>query len=157
VARSGSRRFGGAPPACQRSGRSRIAWENNTKSGVRFRGRKVPERSHPLAPDSRRWRAVGRRALRAMGNINRRLRWVEPGRRSGATVATDPAGLSDTGTVECFQPARAAVDRGRWREASNGGLNHWRLATFPFHIFGLLTHRWRCSESSWRKFWKNFA
>ena len=49
-------------------------------------------------------------------------------------MATDPAGLSDTGTVEWFQPARAAVDRGRWREASNGGLYHWRLATFPFHF-----------------------
>jgi len=63
------RRFGGAPPACQRSGCRRIAWGNNTSSRVRFRGRKVPEWSHPLAPDSRRWRAVGRRALRAMGNI----------------------------------------------------------------------------------------
>jgi len=63
------RRFGGAPPACQRSGFGRIAWGNNTKSRARFRGRKVPEWSRPLAPDSRRWRAVGRRASRALGNI----------------------------------------------------------------------------------------
>ena len=66
----GCRRFGGAPPACQRSRFGRIAWGNNTESRARFRGRKVPEWSHPLAPDSRRWRAVGRRALRAMGNIS---------------------------------------------------------------------------------------
>jgi len=25
------------------------------------------------------------------------------------------------------------VDRVRWREASNGGLYHWRLASFPIH------------------------
>jgi len=29
------------------------------------------------------------------------------------------------------------------------------LASIPLHMIGLLTHRWRCSESSWEKFWKN--
>jgi len=106
-----------------------------------------------LPPLARGW-AEGAESL---GEHQGRLRWVEPGRRSGATVATDPAGLSDTGTVEWFQPARAAVDWGRWREASNGGLYHWRLATFPFHIFGLLTHRWRCSESSLAEFLEKFC
>ena len=64
-----NRLVGGAPTENQRPGLFRVASGNNTESRARFRGRKVPEWSRPLAPDSRRWRAVGRRALRAMGNI----------------------------------------------------------------------------------------
>jgi len=39
-----------------------------------------------------------------------------------AWKATDPAGLKVAGIVERSQPARAAVDRGRWREAGVAGL-----------------------------------
>ena len=65
----GNRLAGGAPPECQRPEPVRIA-SGNTESGARFPVRKDPERARPLAPDSRRWRAVGRSALRAMGNIS---------------------------------------------------------------------------------------
>jgi hypothetical protein len=53
-------------------------------------------------------------------------------------MATDPAGLKVAGIVEQSQPARATVDRGRWREAINGGLYHWRLASFPIHYFWIV-------------------
>jgi hypothetical protein len=68
--RPGNRLLGGAPPACQRPFVFWVASEHtNNIVEMRFRVRKVPEVPHLVAPDSRRWRAVGRRALRAMGNI----------------------------------------------------------------------------------------
>ena len=97
-------------------------------SGTEGSGKGAPLGAR-LPPLARGWAECSE----SHGEHQRRLRGVEPGRRSGATVATDPAGLSDTGTVERSQPARAAVDWGRWREASNGGLYHWRLASFPIH------------------------
>jgi len=71
-----------------------------------------------LPPLARGW-AEG---IESLGEHRGCLRRVEPGRRSVATVATDPAGLKVTGLVERSQPARAAVDRGRWREAGVAGL-----------------------------------
>ena len=126
------RRFGGAPPACQRSGCRRIAWVNNTESRARVRGRKVPEWSHPLAPDSRRWRAVGRRALRAIGNISadsaglsRADGPVPPWRRIRQGYQT-PAQLNGLN-----RPGPPWIGAGGARR----GLLAWqaRLASFPLH------------------------
>ena len=69
--RPGNRHFGGAPSPCQRPFIFWVASEHaNNVIEMRFRGRKVPEGPHLVAPDSRHWRAVGRTALRAMGNIS---------------------------------------------------------------------------------------
>ena len=66
----------------------------------------------------------------------------------------DLAGLKDPGTIERFQPAGPPwIGSGGARR----GLLAWqtRLAIVPFHLPGLLTHGWRCSEPSWGKFLEN--
>ena len=158
--RPGNRQFGGAPPACQRPFVFWVASEHaNNVIEMRFRGRKVPEGPHLVAPDSRRWRAVGRRALRAMGNISVRSAggpcshapppWRRILKRVRNKCRRHYRWLRSKGTGR-RGPGQVALGRG------HGGLYHARLASFPIHISALLTQRGRCSETDLRKFFEFF-
>ena len=149
--RPGNRHFGGAPSPCQRPFIFWVASEHaNNVIEMRFRGRKVPEGPHLVAPDSRHWRAVGRTALRAMGNIS-----VHP-RPCAAPVAAHPEkgqkqmqpGLSRVDIERHGPPGLGQVAPGRW----HGVIYHARLASFPIHMGVFLTQRGRCSETDLRKF-----
>ena len=155
-----NRLFGGAPPACQRPFVFWVALENmNNIVEMRFRVRKVLEVPHLVAPDSRRWRAVGRRALRAMGNISVRSAggpcsyapppWRRILRKVRNKSCRDCRWLRSKGTGR-RGPGQGAPGRG------HGGLYHARLASFPIHMGALLTHWVRCSETGLGKFLEFF-
>ena len=117
--RPGNRLFGGAPTSWQRPFEFWVASEHaNNVIEMRFRGRKVLEGPHLVAPCSRRWHSVGRRALRARGNISIRSaggpcchappQWRRILKRARNKYRRDCRGLISKGT--------GRRDWGRWRQ-----------------------------------------